>query len=191
MVKYGKPLVVDAVMCWGSFPGACNVNMKKFEKVYTDMGMGHDVKLEREGMHRGFNTRTAFMSAFGGVEAKTLLISNAFYALVNSVERKEEWAWVYKKGVLPFPQLATCQSSIVPQPNSAIMRSAQLLIQSKPELRAREYLAVHMRRGDFKSKFPYLRPVAQIAAHVKRVAQEWGVSTVVLLTDGSTYEVGS
>ena len=163
--------------------------MKKFEKVYTDMGFGAHVRLERERMHRGFNTRATFLRAFGGVRAKTLIISNAFYALIDSVEKKKEWAWVYKKGVLPFPRLATCPSNIVPQPNSAITRSAELLLQSKPELRARQFVAVHMRRGDFKSKFPDLRPVVGIAAYVKRVSIEWGLSTVVLLSDGSPVEV--
>ena len=187
--KYGEAPVVDAVMCWGKFYGGCMVRLKRFRQVYTDMRVADAAKLEIEHLHGGSNARALFMDAFAGVQAKTLLISNVFYAKITEKTRGKEWEFVYNMGILPFLSLATCRNQVVPQPNSAIVKSAQLLIQSKPELETGHYLAVHMRRGDFKARLKALQPVSQSAEHVKRVSLEGGFSTVVLLTDGTPSEV--
>ena len=187
--KYGEAPVVDAVMCWGKFFGGCTVKIKRLTKMYTDIRFAHAAKLEMEHLRSGGNARALFMDAFARVQAKTLLISNVFYAKITEKAREKEWEFVYNMGIMPFPSLATCRNQVVPQPNSAIVKSAHLLIQSKPELKTGHYLAMHMRRGDFKTKFKALQSVSQTAKYVQRVSNEGGFSTVVLLTDGTPAEV--
>ena len=157
--------------------------------MYTDMQVTNAAKLEMKHLHSGGNARALFMDAFASIQAKTLLISNVFYARITEKERVEKWDFVYEMGILPFPVLAMCRNHFVPQPNSAIVRSAEMLIEPEPELKSGHYLAVHMRRGDFVAKYKSLHPIARTTEYVKRVSLEGGFSTMVLLTDGTPARV--
>ena len=64
--KYGEAPVVDAVMCWGFFRDACKVNMKNFDKMYSDMGIGDHVRLERADASRIYHASRIHESLWGG-----------------------------------------------------------------------------------------------------------------------------
>ena len=191
----GRKLTVDTIKCWGE-PYGCPVKhaYQYAAKAYAEFD---DLYLSPTLLHVNANlphrvTVEQFLAAYGGLQNNSVLLIGDMFG-PRIIEGKGGKHGLFHHGDLPFRRADSCPLAVAVQPPKPVRRAAELYVGGTPELRSKEYLGIHWRRGDFRGPDGMFRgmTIERAAGCIAARLNATGLRIIYLATNGEPEEVGN